>query len=93
MDTYQHIKEGICYPSLLFTAGLNDARVVPWEPAKAVAKMQNGSKGDNIILFRIDDGGHFNSPSDADIYSFLFWQLGNPDFKLKNPDNYSGTKK
>ena len=37
----------------------------------------------NLILFRIADQGHHNYPSDADVFSFLFWQLGHPDFKLK----------
>jgi prolyl oligopeptidase len=83
MDTYHHIFKGINYPSILFTASLNDARVAPWEPAKAVAKMQEVSQGDNIVLFRIEDKGHFDYPSDADVYSFLFWQLGHPNFKLK----------
>jgi len=85
MDTYHHIREGVTYPSVMFTAGLNDARVAPWQPAKAVAKMQQVSKGNNIVLFRVADTGHFDYPSDADVYSFLFWQLGHPDFKLKQP--------
>jgi prolyl oligopeptidase len=83
MDTYHHIREGVSYPSVLFTAGLNDSRVAPWEPAKAVARMQQVSKGDKIILFRIEDRGHFDYPSDADVYSFLFWQLGVPGVKFR----------
>jgi prolyl oligopeptidase len=82
MDTYHHIKEGVNYPSVLFTAGLNDSRVVPWQPAKAVAKMQQVNKEGNLILFRVANSGHFDHPSTADVYSFLFWQLGHPDFKL-----------
>jgi prolyl oligopeptidase len=83
MDVYQHIREGVTYPSILFTASLNDARVAPWEPAKAVARLQQVCNNDNIILFNIEDGGHFSYPSRTDVYSFLFWQLGHPDFKLK----------
>jgi prolyl oligopeptidase len=82
MDTYHHIQEDVNYPSVLFTAGLNDSRVAPWQPAKAVAKMQEVSNGSNIILFRVADKGHFDYPSDAEVYAFLFWQLGHPDFKL-----------
>jgi prolyl oligopeptidase len=87
MDTYYHIQSGVSYPSILFTAGLNDSRLTAWQPAKAVAKFQEVSKGDNMVLFRIEDKGHFDYPSDADIYSFLFWQLDNPDFKLKPGGN------
>jgi CheY-like chemotaxis protein len=65
------------------TAGLNDAKVAPWQPAKVVAKMQQVSKGSNVVLFRVADSGHFDYPSDADVYSFLFRQLGYPDFKPK----------
>jgi prolyl oligopeptidase len=83
MDPYHHLKSGITYPSVLFTASLNDARVALWQPAKGVAKMQKISKGDNIVLFRIGNYGHSSYPSEADVYSFLFWQLGHPDFKLK----------
>jgi prolyl oligopeptidase len=94
MDTYHHIRDGIKYPSVLFTAGLNDARVTPWEPAKAVAKMQQVSKNNNVVLFRVAGTGHFDYPSDADVFSFLFWQLGHPNFKLNNEDSLkSNTKK
>ena len=84
MDVYHHIREKVTYPSILFTASLNDSRVAHWLPAKAVASMQQVGKNDNIILFRIDDGGHFSYPSGADIYSFLLWQLGHGDFKFKH---------
>ncbi len=83
MDTYLHIKEGIKYPSILFTAGFNDARVDVWQPAKTAARFQSQSGSDNIILLRVQGKGHFDYPSDAEVYSFLFWQLGHPDFKLK----------
>jgi prolyl oligopeptidase len=86
MDTYHHIKEGVKYPSILFTAGFNDARVAVWEPAKAAARFQNLNRKDNIILLKVVDKGHFDYPSEADFYSFLFWQLGLPAFKLKEQD-------
>jgi prolyl oligopeptidase len=83
MDTYHHIKEGVEYPSMLLTAGLNDSRVAPWQSAKAAAKFQEVSNGKNIVLYRIADKGHFDYPAESEIYSYLFWQLGHPDFKLK----------
>ena len=80
MDVYQHIKEGVLYPTLLVTAGLNDARVDWWQPAKAVAQFQKyATQNNNIILFNVNTSGHFGEPNiakeDADIYSFLLWQL------------------
>jgi prolyl oligopeptidase len=87
MDVYHHIQEGVKYPSILFTAGKNDSRVAPWQPSKVVAKMQLANKGDNVVLLRLEDKGHYDYPSNDDIYSFLFWQLGHPDFKLKEKDS------
>jgi prolyl oligopeptidase len=85
MDTYHHIKKEIQYPSILFTAGINDARVEIWQPAKAVALIQEYcSRQDNIILFKIHDNGHFGDENYAkeltDKYSFLLWKLGHPAF-------------
>jgi prolyl oligopeptidase len=34
MDSYLHLKEGIEYPAALVTAGMNDPRVIAWQPAK-----------------------------------------------------------
>jgi len=39
-DPYQQISSDRLYPNMLFTAGLNDARVNYWEPAKFVAKLR-----------------------------------------------------
>jgi hypothetical protein len=50
--------------------------------------LQEENNGDNLILFRTEDKGHFDYPGDEDVYSFLFWQLGNPDFILKPNDYY-----
>lgn len=80
MDVYHHIKENVKYPSILFTAGLKDARVDWWQPGKAVAKFQEVSQGkDNIILFKISDEGHFGVSdrikAATEEYSFLLWQL------------------
>ncbi len=84
MDVYHHIARDLQYPSILFTAGMNDARVVPWQPAKAVAKFQSSTKSDNIILFKVTDQGHFSDTevaAESETYSFLLWQLGHPEFK------------
>lgn len=86
MDTYHHIKEGVNYPSILITAGKNDARVDWWQPAKAAARFQEvGRNRSNIILFNLFNEGHSgtNDPTLVeDEYSFLFWQLnGNSNLK------------
>jgi len=84
MDTYHHIYPGVNYPSVLFATSMNDSRVAPWQTMKAAAKMQQVSNGNNVVLLYLGNWGHFDYPPDADVYSFLFWQLGHPDFKLKS---------
>ena len=37
MDAYQHVKDGVAYPSVFLTTGLNDPRVASWEPTKMAA--------------------------------------------------------
>ncbi len=87
MDTYFHIQEGVKYPAILFTTGMNDSRVAPWQSGKVVAKMQAFKNSSSPYLFRVSSEGHFGD-SDyvtevTDIYTFLLWQLGDPEFKLK----------
>ncbi len=47
------------YPALLVSAGLHDAQVAYWEPAKYVARLRRLSSSAQPVLFRIDLGaGH-----------------------------------
>ncbi len=89
MDAYHHIQEGVNYPAVYLTAGINDARVPVWQPAKFAARLQAANASKKPILFSIDfEGGHgFDaSPNKqneelADILSFAFWQTGHPDYQ------------
>jgi prolyl oligopeptidase len=90
MDALSHLKPGTRYPATMFTAGIFDSRVEPWQPAKMAAAMQAQSTGDRPVLLRVDfDAGHGmgltkaqRSAQLADVYGFLFWQLGEPAFQL-----------
>ncbi len=83
MDGYLKIKDGINYPALLVTAGINDRRVEPWMSAKMAARIRAATSGTKPVLFRIDyDAGHAGGRTKeqtnretADIYAFLFEQL------------------
>ncbi|MFQ6007695.1 MAG: S9 family peptidase [Candidatus Zixiibacteriota bacterium] len=47
------------YPNILITAGLNDARVQYWEPAKWVAKLRAMKTDNNLLLLKTKMGaGH-----------------------------------
>ncbi|MGA7712779.1 MAG: prolyl oligopeptidase family serine peptidase [Rhizomicrobium sp.] len=88
MDTIQHVVSGTQYPPVLITTGLNDPRVSPWEPGKLTAALQ-ASGTVRPILLRIDDqAGHgigsTKSQNDklyADMYSFVFWRAGLPEWQ------------
>ncbi len=85
MSAYHHVKEGVRYPAALLTHGFNDPRVNPWMSGKMAARLQAVNQGDAPVLMRVDfDAGHgIGSTREqvlaqyADVYSFLFWQLGN----------------
>jgi len=89
MDAYQHVKDGTAYPGVLLTAGINDPRVDPAEPAKMTARLQAATSSKRPVLLRVDyDAGHgmgsTRSQHDleyADEMSFLLWQFGDPDFQ------------
>jgi prolyl oligopeptidase len=85
---YHHVKAGEEYPAILFMTADGDTRVDPMHAKKMAALMQaeaeNGHSRERPILLRIDSkAGHgagkpiAKQVEDlADIYAFLFWQLG-----------------
>jgi prolyl oligopeptidase len=89
MDAYQHVKDGVKYPSVLLTTGLNDPRVSSWEPTKMTARLQAASSSGNPILLRIDpDAGHGigstraqRDRETADIIAFILWRTGDPRYQ------------
>ncbi len=91
MDAYHHIRKGVKYPATLITGGINDNRVIVWQPVKFAAKLMAYNVSKNPVLLKIDyQGGHGNNIPVAqrysglsDIFAFAFWQLGHPDYQPK----------
>jgi prolyl oligopeptidase len=89
MDSYLHLKEGVKYPAALITAGMNDPRVIAWEPAKFAARLQAVSTSGKPVLFLADyESGHGIGNTKAkqyedlaDVLSFAFWQTGHSGFQ------------
>lgn len=89
MSPYANVKNGVKYPAVLVTTGINDPRVDAWVPAKFAARLQAASASDKPVLLRVDyAGGHgIGSSMDqaidgmADTFSFAFWQTGDADFQ------------
>jgi prolyl oligopeptidase len=89
MSTYHHIRDGVKYPAVLLTHGVNDPRVEVWESTKLAARLQQATASGKPVLLRLDyDSGHGvgttktqRNAERADILSFLLWQFGEPDFQ------------
>jgi len=84
MDAYNKVKQSVKYPAVLLTTGINDPRVEPWMSAKMAARLQASTTSNKPVLLRVDyDAGHGvgstkrqQNEQRADIYAFLFQQLG-----------------
>ena len=91
MDPYLSIREGNDYPAALVTAGINDPRVIAWQPAKFAARLQAASASTKPVLFYTDfESGHGIGDTKtkqfetlADVLSFAFWQTGHKEFQPK----------
>jgi len=89
MSPYHWVKDGVSYPAVLISTGINDPRVDAWESAKLAARLQAASTSGKPVLLRIEyDAGHgFGSTKkqryeeQADEFAFLFWQLGVREFQ------------
>ena len=78
-----NIRDGVKYPATLITTADHDDRVVPAHSFKYAAALQHAQAGDNPVLIRVDTkSGHGassttkNIEQTADIYSFIFQNLG-----------------
>jgi len=81
---YHHVVDGTKYPSVLMMTGANDGRVAPYHSRKMTARLDEANKSENPILLRTSSSaghGQGTALSErvkqlADIYVFLFTQLG-----------------
>jgi prolyl oligopeptidase len=89
-SAYYHVEDGTHYPAILLTTGMNDPRVVSWEPGKMAARLQAATVGGRPVLLRVDyQGGHGGwgatrpqvDELTADERSFLLWQFGVPEYQ------------
>ncbi len=94
MSSLHAVKDGVNYPAVLLMHGVNDPRVEVWQSAKMAARLQAATAAlpdSRPVLLRLDyDAGHGVGSSRrqrdaelADIYSFLLWQFGEPEFQPK----------
>ena len=90
MDAFQHVKEGTKYPAVICVGGMNDPRVIAWQPGKFAAALQNATTSGRPVLLDVNyDNGHFTEDKSvtyknfANMFAFALWQTGHADFQLK----------
>jgi prolyl oligopeptidase len=90
ISAYYDVKDGTHYPAVIVTTGMNDPRVVSWEPGKMAARLQAATASNRPVLLRVDyQDGHGGTGGTrtqvdeliADQWSFLLWQFGVPEFQ------------
>lgn len=90
MSTYHAIKDGVKYPAVLLTHGVNDPRVEVWNTTKAAARLLAASASGKPVLMRLDyEAGHGIGDTKAqvlderaDTFAFVMWQTGMPGWEL-----------
>jgi prolyl oligopeptidase len=81
---YHHVKDGTAYPAIFMATGETDGRVNPAHSRKMIARLQAATTSGKPVYLSINaHAGHGIGSSlsirvnqSADIYSFLFDQLG-----------------
>lgn len=84
MSTYHQIRDGVKYPAVMLTHGVNDPRVEVWHSTKTAARLMAASTSGKPVLLRLDyDAGHGIGSTKrqqlqerADIFAFFLWQMG-----------------
>ena len=81
VSAYHQVRDATAYPATLLDVTGGDARVEPWQAAKMAARLQAASSSGKPVLLRAERGA---SPEEAlaDIYAFLLWHLGDPNFQF-----------
>jgi prolyl oligopeptidase len=83
-DSYTRVQDGVKYPAVLLTTGLNDPRVVTWQATKMAARLQAATTSGKPILLRVEfQAGHGLGSTRqqvneefADRLAFLLEQMG-----------------
>ena len=91
MDAYEHVTDGTRDLGVIGITGVNDPRVSSWIVAKMTARLQAATTGGKPVVLRADfDAGYGIGSSRtqaiderADEWTFLLWQLGDPEFQPK----------
>jgi prolyl oligopeptidase len=86
MSTYHQVRDGVAYPAVLLTHGVNDPRVEVWQTTKTAARLMAATASERPVLMRLNyESGHGIGSTRsqvfderADMYAFMLWQMGVP---------------
>jgi prolyl oligopeptidase len=89
MSALHQVKDGVKYPAVLLTHGLNDRRVDAWMSGKMTARLQEATVGGNPVLLLLDtEAGHGIGSKRSQIqeqlasrWIFSLWQMGEEGFQ------------
>jgi prolyl oligopeptidase len=81
IDSYGRVQDGVAYPAVLLTAGLNDSRIPVWQATKMAARLQAATSSGKPVLLRLDrEAGHgmgsTKRQQDAELADCLAFALG-----------------
>lgn len=91
MSSYHQVRDKAAYPAVLLIHGVNDPRVDVWHSSKFAARVLAATTSGKPVLLDLDyDAGHGVGATKSqrqrdttDMYAFLLWQTGHPDFQPK----------
>lgn len=89
MSSYHQVRDGVKYPAVILTHGINDPRVEPWQSAKMTARLQAATASGRPVIFRVDyHSGHGIGSTKAqyhaeraDVWAYFLWQFGVAEFQ------------
>jgi prolyl oligopeptidase len=83
------VEDGVGYPGVMITTGMNDPRVVPWEPGKMATRLQRRQRAASLFyrvsIIRVATATLAEPKLLADQWSFLLWQFGISGYQPANP--------
>jgi len=90
MSAYEHVKPAP-YPGVMLVHGVNDIRVDVWQSTKFASRLASATTSGRPVLLRLEyDSGHGQGSTreqlqsrTTDIWSFMLWQFGVPEFQPK----------
>ncbi len=89
MSPLHNVRDGVRYPAVLLTHGLNDRRVDAWMSGKMTARLQAATTGENPVLLLLDpEAGHGIGSKRSQVHqelasrwAFVLWRAGAADFQ------------